>query len=781
MSRAVDYNPGLPQNADTAPSKPVVPRWRVFVLLSLLALMGGAVWLRLALAPSEDRLKAASLEELARRATSDPNDGRTLYYLGLAQEKAGRDTEAFETLARAAERQPDRLDIWEAAARTAGKVNGPRGAINILDAFVKAHPENGRAHLALSRVLAEQKVFKAAYAGARKASELLPQSADAWDHLSQVAAVAEEADDAILAARRAVELQPTAERHAALGNALSLKRRWTEAIPAYEASLKANPDQPLVAASLARVRLSATPDRATAEAVLPLLEKSVAQRPEVAFPALFLGKAYTLLERWKEARTAFATAIRLDPTNNEQYFEMARVCDRLGDRAAAGTARARQADILRFQARRNDLVRAMNTAGSGTPEGLRLRRELARGYRRQGRYAEAAAEYRRLEELNPNDPAVAEERREAEALATPMDQLLAAGARALEAGNYGPAIATYLIALKKDSGDARAWEGEGLALANSGDPGKAIPFLAQATRLDPKRVAAQTALAQASLLQGLLPEARQRMEQVVAAQPENAAAWHLLGTIRRDQGDMARSETALREAVHLDPKQAAFAMDLAEVLQETGKADEAETFGRLALTLRPDDPEIKSRVGGLLVRLPVTPARTADAEKLLTEAVTRQPGDDFAQYGLAKLLLARGRTTEAIRRMEEVTRRRPPAEVKEVWYTLSRAYAGAGQAEKSRRAAATATELERAFQQRTTVRERVALHPENSAYRLAYIDLLEKEGDLRRAYLEAGRGLRRDAGNPALRRRQNELRRKLTQSGKGARLSLLDGFIAANP
>jgi tetratricopeptide (TPR) repeat protein len=173
------------------------------ILLVLLLAIGAAVYAWWWPIRHEQTLADASLAELRQITAQRPTDARAFYYLGLQLERARQKKPAYEALAHAAELDKDDEQIWIAAAGTANGDIGPHAAFQLMDDFLKRHPNSPNMKAERESLLtslqragdgfAEHKHFAEAIRYYRLWLDETPDSSRAQQGLAQ-AVKAEEAD-----------------------------------------------------------------------------------------------------------------------------------------------------------------------------------------------------------------------------------------------------------------------------------------------------------------------------------------------------------------------------------------------------------------------------------------------------------------------------------------------------------------------------------------------------------------------------------------------------------
>lgn len=204
----------------------------------------------------------------------------------------------------------------------------PGEAKNLLDAVVRANPNNGNAYDALSLTLGKLGDFQAAFAAASRASALSPYSHTAQHNLGEAAIVIRDYPSAERAYRAALALQPASDASwIGLGNALRSQERNEEAKKAYERAVVANPSN-IDAHRLLNEMLWQTGE---SDRYLGSFPAAIAARP--ADDALRVAYANELLriKQPAEALKELTAAARSAPDNAQLNDTIARAWSMSGD------------------------------------------------------------------------------------------------------------------------------------------------------------------------------------------------------------------------------------------------------------------------------------------------------------------------------------------------------------------------------------------------------------------------------------------------------------------
>jgi tetratricopeptide (TPR) repeat protein len=132
------------------------------------------------------------------------------------------------------------------------------------------------------------------------------------------------------------------------------------------------------------------------------------------------------------------------------------------------------------------------------------------------------------------------------------------------------------------------------ALIRRNEPGAAITYARTALRLSRgDEGLAALCLAKALAAQGLLPEARMRLDRLIAAHPDWSAAQELLGVVLAGQGELGPALERFRRAAALDPRSAQARYNAGALLAQQGRFSAALPWLEAAARLEPDEPRYR--------------------------------------------------------------------------------------------------------------------------------------------------------------------------------------------
>jgi protein O-GlcNAc transferase len=146
----------------------------------------------------------------------------------------------------------------------------------------------------------------------------------------------------------------------------------------------------------------------------------------------------------------------------------------------------------------------------------------------------------------------------------------------------------------------------GLAFWARGDSAPAIALVERAVRLDPKLATGHRALGGMLRVAGRVDEAIVSLRAALAIEPKDGESSYHLGVClcsRSSDASVREGLEHLLRATALTPGNAAAHTQLGATLASVGHRDQSLTFYRSALSMFPDDPEV--RIGATMAELPV--------------------------------------------------------------------------------------------------------------------------------------------------------------------------------
>jgi tetratricopeptide (TPR) repeat protein len=201
------------------------------------------------------------------------------------------------------------------------------------------------------------------------------------------------------------------------------------------------------------------------------------------------------------------------------------------------------------------------------------------------------------------------------------------------AGNkqFECAVETFRGALKADPQSAQLHYLEGLALAGSGQPAAALPFLLDATRLQPDVIKPHLVLATLYEQSGRSAEADAQWRQALAIDPHSEMALDGLSSALLARKDYVGVIGLLQHAPRTEP----LALHLAEALEALNYLDGANDVILEATKLSPDSLPLANAESVVLIKK----RAYLEAVKLLKYTVEHHPGDRGAELRYLRILV----------------------------------------------------------------------------------------------------------------------------------------------
>lgn len=210
------------------------------------------------------------------------------------------------------------------------------------------------------------------------------------------------------------------------------------------------------------------------------------------------------------------------------------------------------------------------------------------------------------------------------------------------------------------SGDSLAAYAEGLASLRAGlDVGS---FRHQAA-LRPRDADAHAVLGGVLVLAGEDREARRALDAALALDPRNSLAWRFQGDLEASTGDLAQARAHYRKALDLAPRGPAGRLHRALAWQGEGVAalwsGDAAAAARGFRSALDQGSILRGRLLRDLAMAEELGGRTAEAERLLLQAVSEGLGAQEAEDQLGDLYLATGQPEKTLALLEKGVARVP--------------------------------------------------------------------------------------------------------------------------
>jgi tetratricopeptide (TPR) repeat protein len=184
----------------------------------------------------------------------------------------------------------------------------------------------------------------------------------------------------------------------------------------------------------------------------------------------------------------------------------------------------------------------------------------------------------------------------------------------------------------------------GMAFDEMGQFDKAVAFLKESARINPRYARGNSALGVALADQGKLPEALEYFNTAAHLQPNDADLQYNLGTALLNNGDLDAAGSDFSKALQIYPGFAAAHRSLGIVLLKQGKI--AEALGQVseAVKLNPEDAEARFDYGFALLNND----QPAEAAAQFSQALALAPYQTEGHYRLAEALFRQYQSREAI-------------------------------------------------------------------------------------------------------------------------------------
>ncbi len=426
------------------------------------------------------------------------------------------------------------------------------------------------------------------------------------------------------------------------------------------------------------------------------------------------GVASILAKRFQQAKASFQQAIQIDPSLVDAHENLALLLLLEGNDAAAenesrrllvldpknyngrlvaGVAAVNQGQFstgveilapMRAQAKDDPLVTeayrvALQKTGN-TSAASRLDAELSHTSVEDQDAMLAGQIFRQAQLRNEAQGWLEAYVRRSDTSANPDILYMLAGMYA-EQGRNEEASALYKRVLKSnpDNVDALVELSElDLQLGNKQD---SLSHLYAAKALSSRDVSSLLHFSQICMRRHMYVDARDALQQVVAASPENREAWYQLGLAQYRIGEADAAEKDFRTALHLDPNDEWSRVALGAVLMSTSRQDSAEPEFHRVLAADPQCgaahyylAEIERRRGELTTAQQQLEKAVLDAQqdarpltalgevqseqhdyaaarKSFERAIALDPTSAVAHYHLASLLRSQGEKEEANKEM----------------------------------------------------------------------------------------------------------------------------------
>jgi Flp pilus assembly protein TadD len=479
---------------------------------------------------------------------------------------------------------PDRLQVEERARR--GDFTG------VVDRALRAareHPDNpfwlsGYGY-SLSNVLAQTGRFEDAIVPARRALEIEPEDPFLHEQLGVVLTRAGKLEEGEQEIRQAIAIDAEIGRfHTTLGDNLMRQRHNADAIAAFREAARVEPDDPHLTRRLG-IALLQVGDNAGAEAAF---RQALTLREE-AGPHIEIGDALVRQGRLADALGEIQAAVALEPSNPHWHIRMAHVLLQ-SDRPAEAEAAARMA--IQYA--------PYNSAFHDT---------LVKALQRQGREEEAVAEIERAANRSPQD---APTRVRLARTMLEADRLTEAEVELRNAAESQPDLVDVHDLLS-------------VVLERQGRRTQAAAAAQRAAELMPEDLSRRHRVAMVLMEARDLDGAERVLREAdrLATSAGTFHHHHLLSIVFQRQDRLEEAVVEARKASEAEPENPDLLARVATLLSWAKKFDEAEVVARRALSLRPDDELLHRLLATILQERP-EPVQSSQ-EPATTDLVAAPP------------------------------------------------------------------------------------------------------------------------------------------------------------
>jgi tetratricopeptide (TPR) repeat protein len=346
--------------------------------------------------PGQEQQNLADAERNWRQVTqANPHDAGAFASLGLVLSRQAKYDQAIAAYKKAIALDPKLPGVQLNWGLAEFKQAHFEEAIAPLTAVLNADPQNMQARTLLGLSCYGAKRFAEAVKYLELPAKSDPANIELHRVLAQSCLSAKEYSCALAEFRQILERDPdSAAAHMLSGEALDGLGRTVEAIPEFEAAARAAPREPNVnfglgylywklhkydeAKSAFDSELRIDPAHAQAlaylgdiefkknapEKALPLLVRATQLRDDIRIAYLDLGAIYSDQKRYQESLAALHRAEKLDPTQADAHYRLARLYRAMGNAAAAQREFAK---VNELQDKPEDMAPKMSSQPPSSP------------------------------------------------------------------------------------------------------------------------------------------------------------------------------------------------------------------------------------------------------------------------------------------------------------------------------------------------------------------------------------------------------------------------------
>jgi len=548
---------------------------------------------------------------------------------------------------------------------------------------IQQDPRYGEARLKLAEAYMRLGDAPNAYREAVRAADLLPDNVKAQITAGNLLLIGGQFEDAKTRAERALEKE-AANIEALLlrANALAGLKKTDDAIVSIQEAIRANPSSATSFSSLGNVQAL---QGKTAEAE-EAFKRAVSIEPRNLNARLALVNFYWSLARIKETETELTAALQIEPRNVLANRMLAAYYARTGrlpeaeaplkvvaDAEPGASSTFALADYYVAAKRLDDARRLLGPmAEKGGDDAAGAKTRLAALDAVTGDYAKAGAragevlaaqpvnadallvKAKVLQQSGRLDEALTALQTAAQADPRSASVQMALGRLHLQRGDSDAALKAFSAATLNDSRlFAAAVEASKLHLA-AGHLDEAEQLASNAFKAAPSSGDTQLLMARIHIARGRLGQADAALKALAASSPA-AGVYAEMGLLELARNNKAAARSAFEKAEDMDPVYLNAVSQLVRMDLDEKRYDAAKGRAQGALDKNPSDRRLAILAGTTYIRA----LDYATGERVLKEAIERDPNNLEAYLVLSRLYFAQKRLPEAAARFQAMAEKQP--------------------------------------------------------------------------------------------------------------------------
>ena len=385
----------------TTPSKAVSQkssRLMPLLLIALIVVAGYGAYLWRSQHIFRQWLETASLEELAAAAPDHIEETELFVRLGIRAREAEQWPRAAKAFQHAAELAPDRREAWVGWARSTYDFADFRAADVILSDFIRRHTNDGQAFLERAAMRRDAKQRESAFDDADKATQLIPNSGEAWalrGDLCLDAGIPGEGENNYQKARKLMPDSPWP--HVGLYQAFIAQKKDAEALEMAQTISSRFKEVKEGALYLGEAQVASAKTSEEFDVARKTLKEAMGNekelRPMDQFSVnMLFGQSYYNQQRFAEAKPYLEKAEDTVSGNPDLLFLLGRTYRALGETSKADATLTRHREVYENTAK----IRHYQARVKDDPTNAGLRMEFARWYAAHGYVPAARTQYEEM-------------------------------------------------------------------------------------------------------------------------------------------------------------------------------------------------------------------------------------------------------------------------------------------------------------------------------------------------------------------------------------------------